>query len=517
MRNLLKWTLLCAIPIACLMLAHQPAHAALFASNPGHLMLVGPPALGVMFAALATDPNILITKNRQVNELRAKAKLIRDEIADTTKSLTKDEVDKRAAEINALMARANMIAEFTGDEEITRQGGAGDLERVDVPNRDGNGGVVTHRRGTMAARQVEMVGRVIDEFGDIRNFMRIGVRGFQAAMTDGQRKLAKDIETFTRAIVGTAGDISGGEFVLPLTQVQSIFSLANIQQGVLQRARAYNVPGRTLRIPMLYQSGENATTALNRPMAGQIANVSIVGEGSTGPKLTPEFIQRLLTVYKYMALTQASDEILGDDFTGELPTEFINAVGQQALNRINEDVTFWGNNSSQPYGAIYTSAPHTVAVTRSGGANTKTISTTDVFQMYDRHTHGPKSFWLASRRCLEQLYAMSLTASSLVTFLKDLEGVPNGRLLGYPIVLTDILPTLGSDGDFALINPDFYALAIRQALTVESSRDFAFDSDVTTYRFIVRAGGIPLNTGVYGYMYTAAGLVDSHSPFVYLH
>ncbi len=509
-----KWALAVLIPVLALT-ALAPMHALHAATVGSHLIAMHPTAL-FSFAVLATDPNVLVSKSRKAQEFLGKAKEIRAEIEDPTKNFTKEELDKRATEINALIARANIVAGFTGDDEVERQGGTGDLERVDSPEAR-NQTQITHKRGTMQAKIEALAVDVIQEFGDIRSFMKISSSAGRMPMTPTQRKLCDRTQELTRAIVGTAGDASGGEFVLPLTQVQSIFSLANIQQGVLQRARAYNVPGRTLRIPMLYQSGENATTALNRPMAGQIANVSIVGEGSTGPKATPEFIQRLLTVYKYMAITQASDEILGDDFTGELPTEFINAVGQQALNKINEDVTYTGTNTAQPYAAVYPGGPHTLAVTRSGGANTLTISTTDVFKMYDRHTHGPKSFWLASRRCLEQLYAMSLTASSLVTFLKDLEGMPNGRLLGYPIVLTDILPTLGQDADFTLINPDFYAMAIRQALTVESSRDFAFDSDLTTYRFIVRAGGIPLNTGTYGYNYNASGLVDSHSPFVYLH
>jgi HK97 family phage major capsid protein len=111
---------------------------------------------------------------------------------------------------------------------------------------------------------------------------------------------------------------------------------------------------------------------------------------------------------------------------------------------------------------------------------------------------------------------MSLTSASLVTFLRDLNQQPQMMLLGYPVILTDLLNTLGSAGDFALVNPDFYAFALRQALTVESSRDFAFTQDLTTYRFIVRAGGIPINTGKYAYKYAGSAGVDEHSPFVYL-
>ena len=253
-------------------------------------------------------------------------------------------------------------------------------------------------------------------------------------------------------------------------------------------------------------------------MAGQIANVGIVGEGSTKPIRQPVFGQRLLTVFKYAAFTQVSDELLSDDFTGELPSEFINSVGQQTLNAVNEDITISGSDitgATMPAGALFPGAPYNIAVPRKTAG---TITTDDLFAMYAKHTHGPNSVWFASRRTVQAIYAMSLTAGSMVTFLRDLRGLPEMMILGYPVILTDLLNTLGSPGDFALVNPDFYAFALRQALTVESSRDFAFIQDLTSYRFVVRAGGIPINTGRYAYKYGTAsqGGIDEHSPFVYL-
>jgi HK97 family phage major capsid protein len=460
----------------------------------------------------------LSSKNRAAQELRSKAQALRDEILDTSKSMTVDELKQKQDAINGYEQRANAIAEFTADDEVRRQGGTGGLERIDVDAPDGtiNGkGKRALKRGTMASKIEDFAVRAIDAFGDVRKFMRIAVAGQEQLIeNDEQRKLIQEAKTLTRAIIGTTGDTSGGEYLLPLTQVASIFSLSNVQQGVLQRARTYNVPGRTLRIPYLIQDAAGSTT-LDRPAAGMIANVSIVGEGSTKPVREPQFGQRLLTVYKYAAITQASDEILGDDFTGELPQEFVNAVGQQALNKVNEDVTIDGTGSSQPLGALYTSGAHLIKQSRAGS---NAIAPADLFGMYSKHTHGPGSVWFASRRTVQQLFAMSLTSASLVTFLRDLNSAPQMQILGYPVILTDILPTLGSEGDIALVNPDFYALALRQALTVESSRDFAFTQDLTTYRFIVRAGGIPMNTGTYAYKYsgTTSAKVDEHSPFVVL-
>lgn len=530
MRNVGRWLTLFAVPVLIMLVIATmtgDAHAAtLHASH--SILAFSPHAFNVGLLSvplLMGNTAVLTSKSREANQFRADAQKLRDEIADTSKPLTKSELEQKAEQINTLEHRANLIAGFTGTEEIRRQDDDDEhpsgLERIDSPEGDAQGDTPRDeqkrkmhlKRKSMSARIENFAGRVGDEFGNVRNFLdtMIGRQGNQ--ISPKQRKLMDECGVLTRAIVGTTGDVSGGEFLLPLTQVQSIFSLANVQQGVLQRARTYNVPGRTLRIPYLIQDDSAASTTLNRPMAGNIANVSIVGEGSTKPALTPKFGQRLLTVFKYAAITQVSDEMLNDDFTGELPTDFINAVGQQALNKFNEDVTIDGGGTTEPDGAIHASAAWTISVTRNTGGS---ILPVDVFAMYSRHTHGPNSFWLASRRTVEKLYNMSLTSASLVTFLKDLNGVPQMSLLGYPIILSDLLPSLGSAGDFALINPDFYAIALRQALTVQSSTDFAFTQDLTTYRFVLRGGGIPINLGKYAYKYTGTQGVDEHSPFVYL-
>jgi len=342
----------------------------------------------------------------------------------------------------------------------------------------------------------------------VRSMLRV-VTGREQPTTKQERFL-KTLSDQTRSITG---DTNGGGYLLPLTQVQEIFSLANQQPGVIQVARTYNVPGRSLRIPYLVQ--DTGTTTLNRPMAGEIANVSIIGEGSTKSTREPTFGQRLLTVYKYAAIAQLGDELLADDFTGELPTEVTNAVGQQAINATNEDCTINGTGSSMPAGAFNaTGNTALIAVNRQTAG---TFTAQDAFSMYEKHTHGPKSMWLISRRVLSKLFAMQQTNNTLVTWIPNLRDKPQMLLLGLPVVVSDLMAPLGTFADVGLVNGDFYAYALRQALTVESSRDYAFVQDLTTYRFIVRAGGLPIPTSTYAYKINSSGnKVDEHSPFVAL-
>jgi HK97 family phage major capsid protein len=550
MRNAMKWLALFALPILVLSVAGHHVAAQTVASYAPHVIggaILGPALLHGISAItmLRTDqmPGITLeAKNRKANDLRGKANALMLEIMADDCKLDGTQIKAKAQEIKDLNERAQLIADFTATAEIERQGGTGDVvipiagsERTDQTRgataREDLGFEEYPLMKPMTEQIKEHANDVRRGFGSVRDFFRIAngrdpIDVSNPKRAAFQRKvLARNLELQkmvsggeqTRSVIsGGAGDISGGSFLLPLTQVASIFSLANVQQGLLQRARAFTVPGRSLRIPYLIQSDTNANSTLNRPMAGQIANVGIVGEASTKPNATPLFGQRVLNVLKYAAYTQVSDEMLMDDFTGELPQEFINAVGQQTLNAINEDMTISGSDTTgatTPAGALYAGAAYNIGVTRQTGGS---ITTQDLFTMYSEFTHGPNAVWLASRRTVQKLYALSLTSSSLVTFLRDLNGLPSMMILGYPVVLTDILNTVGTTGDIALVNPDFYAFALRQALTVEMSREFAFTQDVTTYRFVVRGGGIPINDGKYAYKYAGSAGVDEHAPFVYL-
>jgi HK97 family phage major capsid protein len=443
----------------------------------------------------------LISKNRQANELREQAHKIRHDLMDPSQSFTAEQVEKQTADIRALEMRAQTAAEFTPDAEIDRQGGDAGLVRMDVGSK-----AERSEFRNMADAQGDVRSMIAKAFPSMGSYIRAATRG---PSNPREAEALKAVDQFTRTITGST---NGGEFLLPLTQVPDIFSVSNQQPGLFQLARRYSVPGRSLRIPYLVQ--DEGTTTLNRPMAGKIANVTIVGEGSTKPVREPTFGQRLLTMYKYAAVTQFGDELLGDDFTGELPAEVTTAVGGQIINKLNEDMTIDGTGSSEPLGAFNTNNTALIKVTR---AVASSFGATDAFRMYQAHTHGPNSVWMVTRNAMATLFALQTTNNTMVTWIANLRDKPQMLLLGLPVIITDLLPALGTEADIALVNPDFYAMGLRQALTVESSIHVAFIQDVTTYRFVARGGGIPLPTSTYAYKVDGAGAkVNPHSPFVVL-
>jgi HK97 family phage major capsid protein len=137
--------------------------------------------------------------------------------------------------------------------------------------------------------------------------------------------------------------------------------------------------------------------------------------------------------------------------------------------------------------------------------------------MWTRCVKGPNTKWFVHPSVVPQLLALTLGSNALISFVTNFQGMPQMMLLGYPVEVTPLVSVLGSSSDVSICNGDFYALAIRNALSVESSIHFKFQNDVTAYRFITRAGGIPIPVATYSYKATG-GTTKTYqvSPFVSL-
>jgi HK97 family phage major capsid protein len=456
--------------------------------------------VGAGFALATVAP--LVTRNREANELMAQADKIVEEVRDISKPLTADELKTKMDAVASLKQRAAFLAEHTADAEARRQG-AEDLTPIKPGEEAEREDFETHVEAVTKLRKVAAKG-----FRNMGEFLRV-IRDPRAA-TDKQRATLATMRDMTRAITGDGS----AEVLLPLQQESSIWSVSNQQEGILQRARRYPLAGRSLRIPMLEQT--EGTNTLNRPMAGKIANVTFVAEAAPKPQRDPVFTQRLLVAQKVAATTQIGDEILADDFTGQLPGTVTEAVGTQVMNFLNEQFTIDGATavaSGGPMGALNAANTALLTVDRD---TANSVKAADVFNMYERFAHGNGAVWFASRRVLRPLMELTLNGNTLVTWLSNFGQKPQMMLLGYPVIISDLLPTLGTAGDLGLVNPDFYALGMRQGLTVESSIHEFFSNDITVWRFLSRAAGCPLPTSTYAYKFQSGAKVDEYSPFVRL-
>jgi HK97 family phage major capsid protein len=89
---------------------------------------------------------------------------------------------------------------------------------------------------------------------------------------------------------------------------------------------------------------------------------------------------------------------------------------------------------------------------------------------------------------------------------------PMGTLLGWPVYISEKLPTLGNTGDLNLVCPSQYGMARRAGLEVGLSEHFYFSTDRIAYRFKMRHDGRSLWRAAY----LQADGSQSVSPFVTL-
>lgn len=453
-------------------------------------------------------------KSRVGSEFKQKADNLRADLLNPEKEFTKDELIKLQDQINVLEQRAQVAAGFTADEEIEDQGGDTLLRRGapdarSIPRDVDPNGVSRRRQSAFLTRQEELRESINDAFGGMDNFiLQMSYRGKQKFTSDQDRVIA-ELEKFqTRTIVGTTGDASKAEVLLPLQQVESIFQVNNTQEGIISGARRYVLSGRTLRIPFLKQTNGHVT----RPMAG-IANVSYHTEGQEKELREVKFDQRVLEAFKVAAYAELGDEILVDDMTGQLQSTVSGSVGGQILNFLNEQATIDGAGTTEIMGAFHPNNPSLYKVTRQ---TQNRFKYDDAVEMLARHVLGPKSRWYMHSSVLPDLLKMTMGSNTLVTFVGDMKSSQNMQLFGIPIVMTDLLPSLGVQADVCLGNADFYAYALRTALTIETSREYKFRNDITALRMFSRAGGIPIPDGTYSYKSVASVKSYEKSPFVVL-
>ena len=107
--------------------------------------------------------------------------------------------------------------------------------------------------------------------------------------------------------------------------------------------------------------------------------------------------------------------------------------------------------------------------------------------------------WIANPNTLPQLLALEFKISnaaasdyvggSHVPVQTDQAGVY--RLLGLPLVFSEVMATLGDLGDILLAAPREYILADTQRMAIDVSPHFRFDYDQVSFRLKLRLDGSP--------------------------
>jgi HK97 family phage major capsid protein len=142
-------------------------------------------------------------------------------------------------------------------------------------------------------------------------------------------------------------------------------------------------------------------------------------------------------------------------------------------------------------------APATITTETALTASAVTVA--QVTKMYKRLMPSCRgtAVWVINTLLHDALQNINSTGTNVLTYLPDLNGRIQPRLLGLPVLETEKLPTTFANGGLILADFQQYVIGDRVQLEIAMSEHSSFTTDETDWRVISRTGGMPwMNSAV---------------------
>lgn len=251
-------------------------------------------------------------------------------------------------------------------------------------------------------------------------------------------------------------------------------------------AHLIEVSGILMAGPTVINTSTGETIQI--PITTAHSSGALLAEAATIPTSEPTFGQRSLGAYKYGALMQVSTELINDtsvDLEGYLSMQAGRAVGNAfGVHLIT------GTGSSQPSGIVTTA---TAGVT--GGAGVAGAFTADnlidlYYSVIAPYRNSPNCAWLMRDATLATVRKLKDTTGQYLWQPSVQLGVPD-TLLGKPIYTDPNVAAVGLSA-VSVVFGDIsqYFVRMVDGVRFERSDDFAFNTDLITFRCLLRGDGI---------------------------
>lgn len=305
----------------------------------------------------------------------------------------------------------------------------------------------------------------------------------------------------TKDLIESIG--ASGGYLVPTEQSTNLMQWDDVGENIV-RSKATIIPmsRRAITIPVLNQT----TTTAGQPhwWGGVLAYWTEEAQSKTESQ--PSFRQIQLVCHKLVCYTEASDELLEDS-----------AVSLEALLRASfsgtiaweeQDAFINGSGAGQPLGVINAGATITVLPQA-----VNALAVLDFVNMLENF-QGRNPVWFMNRRWMSNL--LTLTGppggNAQYVFIPNArEGAP-ATLFGYPVYFVEQMPAPGQVGSVLLADWSKYLIGDRQSVTIDSTKAFRFQNDLTAWRAVHRVDGQPWLSAPLTY----SDSVTQVSPFVIL-
>lgn len=240
------------------------------------------------------------------------------------------------------------------------------------------------------------------------------------------------------------------------------------------------------------------------PTVSAHLTASTAAEGATITTQEPTFSRKTLGAQKFGALTQLSRELIDDtavDLLGYLAMSAGRAIG----NSFGSALVNGGNGISGGVLTGITMGASGATATGSKGAPSYDNLVDLEYSVIAPYRQSRSCYWLAADSTIGALRKLKDENQRPIWEPSAVLGAPD-LLLGKPLVADPFMPMLGATGNKVLAFGDFsqYFVRLVGGLRFERSDDFAFGSDLVTFRCLLRGDGNWGDTSAVKYYQTGA-------------
>lgn len=298
---------------------------------------------------------------------------------------------------------------------------------------------------------------------ELRRWARGEMRGFDVAAPEGVA--FRDL---------TKGTATAGGNTVPTTFYGQLM------------AHLIEVSGIMMAGPTVLNTASGET--IEMPVTTAFSSAALTAEATALTESDPAFAKRSLGAYKYGVLLQTSSELLSD--TGVDLQGFLSMQAGRALGNAFGTHAVTGDGSSKPTGVMVTATTGMTGATSVAGAFTADDLIDLYYSVISPYRNSSSCGWLmrdatlGAARKLKDQQGQYLWQPSIQV------GIPD-QLLGKPVHTDPNVAAVGLSaksvgfGDFSQ-----YFVRMAGGVRFERSDDYAFNTDLVTYRAIIRADGL---------------------------
>ena len=268
--------------------------------------------------------------------------------------------------------------------------------------------------------------------------------------------------------------------IVPTEFLATVVEFATAQSQILPKVWRIPMGSLTMRIPKLVQAAGSyfGGITLYHPE-----------EAESKTETKPNFSYLSFTAKKLISIIPLSDEVVADssiNLINYLTGLFVRAFQYKIENEI---ISGTGANG-QMTGIVNDPGVNLIQRVTAG-----TVKYDDLINLESALDENFNNLTFLSRRStVNVLRKQKDTVGQPVYhdgFTTFLGGAMTPQLLGYPLIKTRNVPAMGNQGDIILGDLGYYIWAVRQEMTIDTSKDVRFYYDQTVLRFVMRMDGQP--------------------------